>query len=250
MDSGRISSDLSPAERAALEAKKNPQGPGGEETAGVPVAEDPATALGEALEGQDEDEEDTARDLSYEFKMPSPLRRLMGDLVGAVMNVAKTFDPNNTNMELSRALLAEALTAMEFEDVQKWVDKIFPDGYVDPAVAAAQAGPEAPGGGSPFGEFAPPPGAGGQVPGDPAGNPYGAPQRAQSPEQTGLAESHHVTLGRGGEPLVWSRRRISEGALRAADMPPIVKRSMSDRERELDDEFEAVANGLFKTPKK
>ena len=73
--------------------------------------------LVEAHEEKAEDEADTMRDLSYDFSMPSPLRRMMSDLIGAIVQIAQTFDPNNTNPELSRALLTIALgEGLEIQD--------------------------------------------------------------------------------------------------------------------------------------
>lgn len=140
------------------------------------------------VEGADaEDEASTERDLSYEFSMPSPMRRMMIDLVGAVGDTARTFDPNNTNMELSRTLLAIVLgEAFEMQDPAEAVDRIFPEGYIDPAVAAAQEQaaaqqPEPPGGGDlgPGSEGAPT-GGDGQ---DQSTNPYGAPLEGSTPDQ-------------------------------------------------------------------
>jgi hypothetical protein len=105
----------------------------------------------------------------------------MADLITGVANIAKTFDPNNTNLELSKLLLGIALgEGMEVEDPAAAVERIFPDGYVDPAVQAATAAAGAPPDGLlPF----PGPGVGpdGQNHPNPD-NPYGAPMQAQPPE--------------------------------------------------------------------
>ena len=64
----------------------------------------------------------------------------MGDLVNAVSTIARTFDPNGTNLELSRTLLAVALgEGLEVEDPASVVRKVFPPGYKDPAMEALQA---------------------------------------------------------------------------------------------------------------
>jgi hypothetical protein len=138
----------------------------------------------ESYEHQPLDEDRTERDLSYEFSMPSPLKRTMVDLITACTTIAQTIDPNNTNPELSRTMLAVMLSdGLELDDVQDTVDKILPKGYVDPAVQAAQQAAAAMGqagmqGGIPApGGF---PGAGGQRHGQ--ANPYGAPMRATAPE--------------------------------------------------------------------
>jgi hypothetical protein len=61
-----------------------------------------ALPAGRGPRGQAEDEVSTERDLGYEFSMPSPLRRMMADLISSIVQIAQTFDPNNTNPELSR----------------------------------------------------------------------------------------------------------------------------------------------------
>lgn len=96
-------------------------------------------------------------DLSYEFKMPNPLRRLMTDLVTAIQLVAQTFDPNGTNIELNRTLLTIVLgEALEIQDPGEVVARIFPKDYIDPLVKM-----ELESGGPP-----PPPGMDGSVPVD------------------------------------------------------------------------------------
>jgi hypothetical protein len=154
------------------------------------------------------------RDLSYQVSMPSPLRRSMGDLVTAGSNIAKTFDPNNTNLELSKLLLAILLgEALEVEDPAAAVERIFPDGYMDPATMAAMpTGPpeEMPGA----------LGADGQQHQNPD-NPYGAPMQAQPPEavmqQAAERASDLKVLrlhARNGEPLP---RQVQEAILRRAN---------------------------------
>lgn len=153
------------------------------------------TPIAAAYEDQGADEQDVERDLGYEFKMPSPLKRMLGDLVLAVMNIAKTFDPNNTNLELSRTLLTVALGELDLEDPAGAVERIFPAGYVDPLVSSQQGPPgggaPAPGmPGSPDGQFSTDAMSGGMG-GDAqngygggfmGGNPYGAASASQSPE--------------------------------------------------------------------
>jgi hypothetical protein len=165
-----------------------------------PVALEPGDktqALAEAYEDQDADEVMTSRDLGYEFSMPNPLKRMIGDLVTAAQLTAQAFDPNNTNTELSRTLLEVVLAeAFEIEDPAGAVERIFPKGYVDPVQSAQLAAAPGGGGGQPeTGEFSPEGGGGsggmdgfGQDPnngvsqGFGAGNPYGAAQSSQAPE--------------------------------------------------------------------
>jgi hypothetical protein len=148
----------------------------------------PPRQMMQAHEDVPADEERTERDLSYEFSMPNPLKRAMVDLVTAVSNIAKTFDPNNTNQELSKILLAVCLgDGLEMEDPQGAVERIFPEGYQDPAILAAQQqqqmmGQQPPG-------F---PGADGDQ--HQQGNPYGAPMQSPPPMQQAMDEARYRDL--------------------------------------------------------
>jgi hypothetical protein len=147
---------------------------------------EPKGFLDEGYEGQVSDEKETERDLGYEFSMPSPLKRTMTDLITSIANLARTFDPNNTNLELSRTLLTVALgQGLEMADPAAAVERILPEGYVDPMLAAqmqggggAPAQPGMPGGAPPLIPSGPNPfgPGGGTPPGEgPEGesNPYG-----------------------------------------------------------------------------
>lgn len=156
---GRISEELSEEEWVKQQGDQEQEGTsnappiasGLETVGGTPGAgemQEQAMDLGQPL--PQPEGEDRRRDLSYEFSLPNPLRRMMSDLVNAVSTIARTFDPNGTNMELSRTLLAVALgEGLEMEDPGQIVSKVFPPGYQDPAMAAleaqqqAMAGPEA-----------------------------------------------------------------------------------------------------------
>lgn len=173
------------------------------------ITRDPQTLMDyyrvivETHEDKTDDERDTKRDLGYEFGLPSPLRRMMADLVNSIANIARTFDPNNTNMALSRTLLYVGLgEGLELENATDLVDEIFPEDYVDPAVAAAQAqarlqgnvfGPEA--SDQPF-----PTGA--------DSNAYGAPMNATKPENVKTQQSR-FTVGRDGELVRWPLEEAS-----------------------------------------
>ena len=212
VDAGRISAELTEEERAALAVVSGRPAPGSTDL-----------SMREAHEEKEQDEEDTARDLGYEFSMPSPLRRMMGDLIGAIMNIARTFDPNNTNMELSRILLSVALgEGLELEDPAAAVEKIFPPGYVDPAVAQAQGQgqgqenpfqnmTEKPDGSIEFGEFSP--GADGKMRSE--ANPYGAQQKATAPEDVYVAEAAALRDPRTKEKRLKERQKEVEDALNA-----------------------------------
>ena len=138
---GRLDAEYDDEEWAKLEADREKEGH--EEQADVATGTEALGAKAASLQlggmAQPEDPNRT-RDLSYEFSLPNPLRRMMGDLVNAVSTIARTFDPNGTNLELSRMLLAVALgEGLEAEDPAAVVRKVFPPGYKDPAMAALQA---------------------------------------------------------------------------------------------------------------
>ena len=204
VETGRISNALTPdefqeavAERTAASLlESHPEGIDG-------LADDERKALVEAHEDKARDEVDTQRDLSYEFKMPHPLKRLMPELISTVTNIAKTFDPNGTNIELSRFLLGVALAeGLEVEDAQTKVDQIMPADYVDPAMAAFQAAQQNPPedkGGESF------TGAEGEQ--HTEDNAYGAPKKSQTPEQVGESSWREMrtSLGREGTPITLMR---------------------------------------------
>lgn len=219
---GKINAELTPEE---LADQQGPQQPDTQLGGASPYSNSGANGngnapngnapLGEAYEDQSVDETATQRDLSYEFSMPSPLRRMMTDLVLACTQIATTFDPNGTNIELSRTLLTIALgEALEVQDPAEAVDLIFPEGYEDPALAAAQAAGPSP--------YAPAPAnPDGTTPTDPQGNPYSAPGMSQDYQKNGgsiqqsrlvpivdptpeqLQEAHAVTRARDGSPIYW-----------------------------------------------
>jgi hypothetical protein len=134
--------------------------------------------LEEAHEDAGADELSTHRDLSYEFSMPSPLRRMMSDLVTSIQLIAQTFDPNNTNVELSRALLTIALgEALEVSDPSDLVERILPPGYTDPLLQAQMQAAQMPQPGA-----AAAPDASQPFPTGPDGNAYSAPMNSTMPE--------------------------------------------------------------------
>lgn len=83
------------------------------------------------------------RDLSFEVNLPSPLKRLMGDLVTAAVATAAAVDPTGANPEMSRWLFGFILKeAFDVEDAQSIVDQVLPRHVAQSmaAVAAAAAG--------------------------------------------------------------------------------------------------------------
>jgi hypothetical protein len=219
---GRLDELLSEQEMADREEDKEGEGqegseptpgaapaPGGgegteTETTAVEAVSDDSytpTELGEPPEDEEaaevEEDEESKRDLGYDFSMPSPLRRMMSDLVNAVATIARTFDPNNTNLELSRLLLGVVLgESLEVSDPAEAVESIFPPGYKDPAMAALeaqQAQQSQNGGGPPGGIQLVPSGKG-----DQAENPYGAPMRASAPEANPYGVTEAALEGQGG----------------------------------------------------
>lgn len=197
----------------------------------------------EAHEDKGVDEDETGRDLSYEFGLPSPLRRMMGEVVSAANTVAQFADPNNTNPELTRTLLTIVLAeAFELQDAPDVVDRIFPKGYVPPELAQ-MLGQQAPPGRQPgtpnfFG-----PESTEELPAD-VGNaqgatPYGTKSRGTLPEEMAQeAEVEEVpplvTVGRAGQPVFWPGRAKP----RVGDVPPQVERRVAGRVGDLDRDWE------------
>jgi hypothetical protein len=67
------------------------------------------------------------RDLSYDFALPNPLQRAMGDVVTAAVQTATAVDPNGDFPDLSRWLFGFILAeAFDVADPQKIVDEILP----------------------------------------------------------------------------------------------------------------------------
>jgi hypothetical protein len=239
VDTGVISAEMTAEELAQIEADKEPTtdpvdaNASGAGSPPIAAGTPPPMGLQAAHEDAEEDEEATQRDLSYEFSMPSPLKRMMTDLISAIGQIASTFDPNNTNLELSRTLLGVALgEGLELEDPQGAVDKIFPPGYEDPAIKAAQAQAV----GQPEQEFGPdaPTGTGADGQQHGSENPYGAPGRAQPAGAMGITEAK--TLGRGGKgEVVWIREA------RVRDLAPETKKRLERRTSAVAEDFPTVA---------
>lgn len=224
---GRISSKLTSQERAKTNAAAATQlAPSG----AAPPPRTPASGqtpapTGGLMEysGESRDEESTERDLSYEFSMPQPLRRALPDLINSIATTAQAFDPNGTNTELSRLLFGLAAgEGFEVQDPGEWVEKVFPEGYQDPALAGFGGAPPGPN------PFDPQPdqqanpyggnGAGGFPPGGNTGadgqrhqeaNPYGAPRKSLPPEQMQQAADQ------GGWPRGRNGNALSVGLIEA-----------------------------------
>jgi hypothetical protein len=197
--------------------------------------------LREAHEGKQTDEDTTGLDLGYDFGLPSPLKRMMGDVVTACVQTAQAFDPNNTNPELTRTLLTYMFAeAFEMQNAEEVVDRIFPEGYVPPEQAAMQQQGM---GGSEPGQpnFFSPEATG--MPADPS-NPYGAPKKATPPEQVQEAADIRellgkvITVGRYGQPVLWPGRTPTTG-----DIPIQAENARDGRIADLDKEFASEMRG-------
>lgn len=67
------------------------------------------------------------RNLDFELSLPSPLKRAMGDLVGAAVETASAVDPNGDFPEMSRWLFGFILAqAFDVENPQQIVDQVLP----------------------------------------------------------------------------------------------------------------------------
>lgn len=200
------------------------------------------------------EEEDPEDDMSYEFSLPSPQRRMMGELVSATANVAKTFDPNGTNIELSRTLLAIALgQGLEVENPSDVVKRIFPEGYVDPVTQLLQQQQQ--GGGAPPGGPGPSPPAGPQgggapgfqaqqqqLPGlaGPGSTPSGQTQMPHNVGFPGANGQRHSEQNPYGAP----RQAGFPTEARFADLPDSVKVKAYKRGRELEEELDDELAGV------
>jgi hypothetical protein len=140
------------------------------------------------------------RDFGFEITLPSPLKRAMGDLVSAAVEIAAAVDPMGQNPEVSRWLFGFALAeAFDVEDPQRIVDQVLPrhvaeqlaggQGEIDPETGQPRPTPNQ--------EQATATGPDGKQ--HPAGNPYGARVRSPNPEQRTVAE--HAVRGRGARRL-------------------------------------------------
>lgn len=188
-------------------------------------------ADGELADGETLEEQ---RDLTYEFALPSPLKRQMAEYINAVVNVAKCFDPNGTNNEFTRLLLGFIFhDGLEVEDPAELVDRAFPKGYVDPMMQAAMAGggpeeitPRGVPGQQPnqVNPYGPPSQASSNTPatfGDASGNPNNQRRgiRSRTPEEVAVQEA--TFFNRNGDPIALRETRF-------ADLPPDVRTATQD----------------------
>lgn len=253
VEDGLLPTELTPKERAEKALKQKPDvGPAVDEpdAAVAPPAGAPPLALQAAGTAAHAEEDEGERDLSFDFSLPSPLRRQMPELVAAITQMAQTFDPDNTNVELSRALLMIGLSeALEVADAADIVDLVFPPGYKTMATKqfeqqqAPPANPFAPeAAGTPV-----PSGEGGQAvkPG-PDGKPPGGiggalPAETAYPQlQQALVEGR-VSRRRDGTFRIWDRRPPAE--LIEAD--EIVVGSLQDLPEDLEMEVLADTRDQF-----
>ena len=208
----------------------------------------PSMALQQSYEDQNVDEQRTKRDLSYEFSMPNPLRRMMTDLSAVIASTAQTFDPNGTNVEMSRILLTILLgEGLEVQDPSDVVDRIFPEGYADPALAGMMGGPQPP----PSAQAAP--GPDGQQHPEPQ-NPYGAPGMSNNYQRNQGQMQQAMAVSRAGIPFTFPVAvtppspppQMVEAAIRAAmamvearyaDLPDTQRAAPDGDQKVLDAEY-------------
>lgn len=180
--------------------------------------------LAEAHPTQVADEDASERDLTYEFGLPSPLKRMLAEFINALSNMVKTLDPNGTNVELSRLYLTLALQELEIEDPSSYVEKILPPGYVDPIMQAQLDATQQP----QVDERG--------VPGQQENqtNPFGGPSQSSSntPATYGDASGNPYNANRG----VRSRtaENVAAQEARFEDLDPDVKARAADRGNEIE----------------
>lgn len=205
LEKGLLKEDLTPEEWAEQKLDEDEEGRENQPATTAPESTDLGGQPEVDTDAADEEipEDERKRDLAYDFGLPSPLRRMMTDLVNSVATIARTFDPNGTNIELTRTLFSICMgEGLEVNDPAETTEKIFPPGYTDPAMEALQAAQQAPPGGPPnLGGGAPPPGMVFQ-PTDPAaqnGNGNGAaPFGATTPEETPYGVTEAALQAQGG----------------------------------------------------
>lgn len=120
----------------------------------------------------------TGIDLSYEFKMPRPGRRDLGEVVDACVAAQQAFDPRGANIPFRRVLLTFLFgEGLELDDPSRAVMEAVPDD-AEPATPL----PVAPGLPVPPGQGGEPPSAG---PGQPADtvSQYGEPRKPSTPKE-------------------------------------------------------------------
>lgn len=77
--------------------------------------------------GEVDDRGRVKRDLGYDFALPTPVQRAMGDFVSAAVQTATAVDPNGDFPDLSRWLFGFILAeAFDVEDPQRIVDQYMP----------------------------------------------------------------------------------------------------------------------------
>lgn len=86
----------------------------------------------------------TGLDFDYEFTMPYPLRREMGEVTSLAQSTLDMFDPDRKNRDLMRTVANYLFAqAFEMENAAKVTDEVFPE-EEDQSDAAMQAQPNAP----------------------------------------------------------------------------------------------------------
>lgn len=138
------------------------------------------------------------RDLSFEVEMPSPLKRVIGDVVQSAVTAAQALDPTGTNPMLARWLMHYLLSeAFDVADPAAIVDEVLPleqakrqierqQAAEDAAQAQARQAAQQP----PGGDTATTTGADGQK--HPVDNAYGAKVDSPPPEKRRVREADDV----------------------------------------------------------
>ena len=181
-----------------------------------PEREGPDDHVAAGYKDESADEEATERDLGYDFQMPNPLDRLLGDVVTAITTIAQTFDPTQSNTELLRTLRSIGLTELGIEDAAAAVERNYHRGMAATAAAAGPGGPNAPAPGmnpgADQGEFSAQSQTGAMSDdsqdsygGGDGRNPAGAVASSQSPEQVAEAADRHSRSSKRGSGRGWHR---------------------------------------------
>jgi hypothetical protein len=179
--------------------------------------EEPAFEVNEA--GQ------VKRDLSFEFNLPSPLKRAMTDLVSAAVSVATAVDPTAQNPELSRWLFGFLLSeAFDVEDPQRVVDQVLPRHVAEQAAQGQVAIDPQTGEPIPTDDQGQPTSTGPDGKQHPPDKPYGGRSQSPPPEDRQVTETAHG--GRRRRSSVVARRRRALDTAFDEDVVAVAKRQI------------------------
>jgi hypothetical protein len=151
-------------------------------------------------------EKRTDKDLSYEFSMPFPGRRMLADVVSVVQVTSQTQDPNGVNIPLRRILLRFLFEQIGIDDVSRAVEECLPQKGMPGGIGPQQTTGNAtgafagtPGQGAPDGATGSGAGAGANDSPDSGQQPYGANSQGSGGAGDGALEAEWLEAGARGQ---------------------------------------------------